>query len=196
MHDPDAAGATAAPDSLAARLVMLANRALPIEALDAPAFAPFGVVLGDAPAAGAPAFTSPATDFWHAHDFDTGSGGASEFLWVRYRDSGLQVAALEAHWLTEQAIVPLGGRDVLQVLAPSRSDDPRQPDLDRARCFRVRSGLGICMRPGTWHTTFVEAGEVTCLMMTRRSTTRDLVAHLNTGSLETETGFVRFALPA
>jgi hypothetical protein len=42
------------------------------------------------------------------------------------------------------------------------------------------------MRPGCWHASFVLGGETTCLMLTRRSTTRDLVAHLRGESVAVE----------
>ena len=38
------------------------------------------------------------------------------------------------------------------------------------------------MRPHCWHATRVLQGESTCLMLTRRSTTYDLVVHLETGA--------------
>ena len=167
-------------------------RELPIEALTEDAFRAFGRVLG-APLPkdpGALAFSHPGSDFWHAHDFDPGEGGDTEVLWVNYRDASLRLRALEAHWLTEQAIVPLGGREIAHVVCPTRDDRSRLPDLARLRCFRVGSGMGVCMRPGCWHASFVFGGETTCLMLTRRSTTRDLVAHLRGDSVAVETGIV------
>jgi len=153
---------------------------VPIEALDEQAFREFGWVLGNpfAQDPAATAFSHPGSDFWHVHDFDPGDGGTTEVLWVNYRDDSLRVRALEVHWLTEQAIVPLDGHELVHVVCPTRTDASRLPDLARLRCFRIRCGLGICMRPGCWHASFVTGGQTTCLMLTRRSTTRDLVAHL------------------
>jgi ureidoglycolate lyase len=173
----------------------MAVLAIRVEALTAEAFAPFGAVLGspfpgDRPEA---AFGTQASDFWHAHDFDTGTGGQPEVLWVRYRNDSLRVNALEAHWLTEQAVVPLGGRDVVQVVCPTRADGGRAPDLARARAFLVASGQGICMKPGCWHASLVTGGETTCLMLTRRSTTLDLVAHLKGEPAAGETSIVATA---
>ena len=172
---------------------MTAEIVLPVESLDAGNFAEFGVVLGDGPSF-APetiAFSDQTTDFWSVHAFDPGAGGAPEVLWVNYRNDSLQVRALEVHWLTEQAIVPLMGGDLLHVVAPTCADGRRIPDLSRLRCFRVTGGRGICMRPGCWHASFVTWGETTCLMLTRRSTTRDLVAHLKEGTPAAETAVVR-----
>ena len=49
------------------------------------------------------------------------------------------------------------------------------------------------MRPGCWHTSLVLAGQTTCLMLTRRSTTRDLVSHLNGESAALESSIVEIA---
>jgi ureidoglycolate lyase len=139
------------------------------------------------------AFRSPGSDFWHQHDFDPGAGGATEVLWVDYRNNSRQVRALEAHWLTQQAIVPLDGREILHVVCPTRADGSHLPDVSGLRCFRVASGQGLCMRPGCWHASFVLQGQTTCLMLTRGSTTRELVAHLASGAPAVETSIVALA---
>jgi ureidoglycolate lyase len=171
---------------------MAHERAIPVEPLDEDAFAPFGWVLGAAYPGGATdaAFTSPGSDFWHVHDFLAGEGGAPEVLWVNYRNDSLRLRVLEVHWLTQQAIVPLGAGAIVHVVCPTRDDGSRLPDLARLRSFRVPSGQGICMRPACWHASFVAEGQTTCLMLTRRSTTRDLVAHLKGDSEATETSIV------
>jgi ureidoglycolate lyase len=151
-----------------------------IEPLTADRFADYGEVLGlpmkltQEPNA----FSFEASDFWHSADFDPGNGGQTEVLWVNYRDTSLTVSSLEAHWLTEQAIAPLSGGALVHVVCTGLSDT-RQPDMSQLRAFRVAPGQGIKMFPGCWHTSFVaDADQVTCLMLTRRSTTRDLVRHL------------------
>lgn len=168
-----------------------------IEPLSASAFAAFGSVLGSPcptdPAA--LAFSHPGSDFWHAHDFDPGEGGRTEVLWVNYRDHSLRLRTLEVHWLTEQAIIPLGGHDIVHVVCPTLDDGSRMPDTARLRAFRVASGQGICMRPGCWHTSFVFGGQTACLMLTRRSTTRDLVAHLRGEAAAVETRIVPVVQP-
>ena len=173
------------------------RRQIPIEPLTEEGFSEFGWVLGKRypgdPAA--TAFSHPGSDFWHAHDFNPGEGGETEMLWVNYRNDSLRLRALEAHWLTEQAIVPLGGGAIVHVVCPSREDGSRLPDPARLRCFRVDPGMGICMRPGCWHASFVLGGQTTCLMLTRRSTTRDLVAHLNGLSIAAESSIVSLTDP-
>lgn len=171
---------------------MSRERTIPVELLDEQAFAQFGWVLGAAcpSESNAAAFTNPGSDFWHVHDFHPGDGGVPEVLWVNYRNDSLRLRALESHWLTEQAIVPLGGGAIVHVVCPTRDDGSRLPDLTRLRCFHVPSGRGICMRPGCWHASFVTGGQTTCLMLTRHSTTRDLVAHLNGETEAVETSIV------
>ncbi|WP_459614445.1 ureidoglycolate lyase [Bordetella sp. 2513F-2] len=152
---------------------------LPVLPLTPEAFAPYGWVLGKPYASGdpRPGFRHPASDFWHEHVFDTG-GGETEVLWVDYRNQVLDVPALEVHWLTEQAIVPLLGRGILHVVAHGLPDDPALPDPASASVFAVPPGQGVCMRPRTWHATRVAGCPARCLMLTRRSTTLDLVAAL------------------
>lgn len=151
--------------------------------LNEESFAPYGHMLGRGLPQNpeVPSFTHPATDFWHEHDFETGPGGAPEILWVDYRNDRPLISSLEAHWLTQQAVVPLRGGPLLQAVACSLPDQ-RAPDLSTLKIFLIRPGQGVCMRAGCWHTSLVVQGTVTCLMLTRRSTTRDLVSHLNTGT--------------
>ncbi len=168
-------------------------RTLGICRLDARAFAPYGWMLGKPlPAAGAgtPVFSNPATDFWQEHVFDTGAGGETEVLWVNYRNADRAVGNLEVHLLTQQAIVPLTG-PVIQVVAASGADG--LPDAATLAAFEVPVGQGICMKPGCWHATRIATpGEVTCLMLTRRSTTADLVAHLDGREAAAESAIVSF----
>lgn len=150
---------------------------LAIQALTAEAFAPYGWMLGRPyPDSGqSPAFSNPATDFYQEHVFDTGAGGETEVLWVHYRSTDLCLAHLEKHVLTQQAIVPLTG-PVIHVVAASLPDG--SPDMATLAAFWVPQGRGVCMRTHCWHSTRVADQEVVCLMLTRRSTTADLVAHL------------------
>jgi ureidoglycolate lyase len=162
---------------------------LTIQALTAGAFEPYGWMLGkpfpedravpSAVPSEVPSFTSPSSDFWREHLFDAGLSGDPEILWVRYRDCDAEVMKLEAHWLTEQAVVPLTG-PLVQIVATSTPDG--HPDLESLAAFKVPVGEGICMRPRCWHTTRALQDEVTCLMLTRRSTTFDLAVHLLTGA--------------
>jgi ureidoglycolate lyase len=152
-----------------------------IRALNVDEIRPYGWVLGQAirQVDGLPAFSDANTDFRQEHIFHPGSGGETEMLWVNYRDRKREISTLEVHRLTEQAVVPLTG-EIIQVVAGSQPDGA--PDIASLRAFRVRVGEGLCMRAGCWHTTRVDAPEVKCLMLTRRSTTIDLIAHLTSRS--------------
>ena len=113
------------------------------------------------------------------HDFDPGEGGATEVLWVTYRPRALVVSSLEVHWDTQQAVVPLGSASIIQVLCPSKSDGSKDPDLENIGAWLIQPGQGICMMPGCWHATFAMDQEATALMLSRRSTTLDLVEQLH-----------------
>jgi ureidoglycolate lyase len=169
-------------------------RTIAVEELDPAALGACGAVLGPEPASGddAPSYFGAVADFWHVRAFDVGVEGEPEVLWVRYRDASLVVARLEAHWCTEQAIVPLG-TPIVQVVCPTRAGGSRLPDLERLRAFRVPVGRGICMARGCWHASFAPVGEATCLMLTRSSTTRELAAHLASGAPARETTIVDLA---
>lgn len=148
--------------------------ALPLKLLTEDAIAPYGWLLGRPfPGSSGSAYQSPGSDFWQEHVFNPGSGGQVEVLWVSYRNNDPVISSLEAHLLTEQAVVPLNG-EIIQALA--LSDSAGQPDLSTLSAFRVRPGMGVCMKPGTWHAT--RSASSTCMMLTRQSTTLDLVRHL------------------
>lgn len=149
-----------------------------IQELTAEAFAPFGVALGVTGSSGDPdSYLSADSDFWHEHLFDAG-GGRPELLWVIYRSREPHIRRLEAHRLTEQAVIPLTA-PIVQILAPG--DEDGAPVVADARAFRVAPGQGLLMRAGCWHATRVEDRPATCAMLTRRSTTLDLAGHLNSG---------------
>ena len=152
-----------------------------IQPLTVDTFRPYGWLLGKAIRldGSIPAFRNAEIYFREEHIFDPGIGGETQVLWVNYRDRSREVSRLEVHRLTQQAIVPLTG-EIILVVAGSGQDG--SPEVSGMRAFRVPVGEGICMRAGCWHTTRVEAPEVKCLMLTRRSTTIDLIAHLTSGS--------------
>ncbi|QJR20731.1 ureidoglycolate hydrolase [Pelagibacterium halotolerans] len=162
-----------------------------IEPLTPDAFAPYGTALGFA-ARHTPdtAFFSPASDFWHEHGFASGET-KTEILWVVYRSSDPTIARLEAHLATEQALIPLTG-SIVHIVARSAPDGA--PDPQTVRAFAIAPGQGIVMAKDCWHATRVFAGDVTCAMLTRASTTKDLVAHLQTGAPLTESRYADIAI--
>ena len=161
-----------------------------IQILTEEAFRPFGWMLGKAMPKEGLVFSNAHTDFWEEHLFNPGMGGETQILWVNYRTRQTQIMRLETHRLTQQVVVPLS-REVVQVVALSQENGA--VDLASVRAFRVRVGEGVCMRPGCWHTTRVEDGEARCLMLTRRSTTEDLIGHLKGGPSRSETALVDVA---
>jgi ureidoglycolate lyase len=160
------------------------QQAVQVRSVSPTSFEPYGWVLGKPPSltADPAAYTSPATDFWHEHTFDPGKDGDVEVLWVKYRDNDPIVARLEKHYLTQQAVIPLTGA-ITQIVACEAPDG--MPDLTSVRAFRLSPGIGVCMRPGVWHAT--RSDSALCLMLTRRSTTLDLVKHLKHSSMPHET---------
>lgn len=172
---------------------MTSHTQLIVNDLTPQAFSAYGWMLGKPmpDGNGVPLFSNPATDFWQEHLFNTGAGGDAELLWVNYRSPSVEIASLEKHLLTQQAIVPLTGQ-IIQVVAKSAADG--SPDLTTLAAFRVPQGQGVCMRPGCWHATRIVEHEVTCLMLTRRSTTVDLIQHLTTEARATESAIVEIPL--
>lgn len=154
------------------------SRTVTVEPLSDGAVAPFGWLLGKPfPAApDAVAFTNAATDFRQEHLFHPGEGGEVEVLWVTYRNDDHAVVTLERHLLTQQAVVPLVG-SITQILAVSLPDG--MPDHAGLRAFHVPPGMGICMKPEVWHAT--RSPGATCLMLTRSTTTADLIGHMAQG---------------
>ena len=168
---------------------MTSEKQLDINDLTPDAFKAYGWMLGKPmpDGNGVPLFSNQDTDFWQEHQFNTGAGGDAELLWVNYRSQSFEISSLEKHLLTQQAIVPLTG-EIIQVVARSAADG--SPDLATLAAFRVPQGQGVCMRPGCWHATRVTDEEVTCLMLTRRSTTVDLIQHLTTDASASESAIV------
>lgn len=160
-------------------------RARPLTEQD---FAPYGWVLGLPFPGGTPvaSFGHALSDFWQAQLFDTGVGGETEVLWVAYRNREPGIEGLEQHLLTQQAIIPLTG-EIVQFVACGAPEGG--PDPATLAAFAVPPGMGICMRADCWHATRVTSSEVRCAMLTRRSTTLDLVRHLRGAAAATESAF-------
>jgi ureidoglycolate lyase len=137
-------------------------------------------------------FTSPQITFSEQHIFSPGPSADTQILWVTYSARNSEIQTLEMHKLCQQVVVPLTG-EIIQIVAASGPAGP--PDLQTLRAFRIRPGQGICMRPGCWHTTRVERDDVNCLMLTRPSTTQDLIAHLHNKTPLSESQIVTLADP-
>ena len=139
---------------------MNAPYALSPQPLTPDSAAPFGQMLGrgidfaQALATGdRPGFRNDATDFCHEHIFDTG-GGETEIVWLHYRDRGPVITRLEMHLLTEQAVVPLTGGAIVQILARSLQSAPppagsgkRDGASDRTRSGPVHGAGDLACEP-------------------------------------------------
>ncbi len=163
-----------------------------IQTLTPQAFQPYGAMLGKPmPSKNSrPVFSNPATDFWQEHLFEVGEAGQPEILWVNYRHTAPEIDTLEVHLSTQQAIVPLTG-EIIHIVAASNPDG--EPDLSTLTAFSIMPGTGVCMDVGCWHTTRVRKKEARCLMLTRQSTTADLIQHLETNQPATESRLVTLA---
>jgi len=160
-----------------------------IQTLTPEAFTPYGMMLGKPLPTdeSRPVFSNPATDFWQEHLFKVGTDGQPEILWVNYRLTDARIDTLEVHLKTQQVIVPLVG-EIIHIVAAS--DAQGEPDLSTLTAFSISPGVGICMDVGCWHTTRVRAHEARCLMLTRQSTTADLIQHLDQNKPATESRLV------
>jgi ureidoglycolate lyase len=135
-------------------------------------------------------FASETTVFWHEHGFQPGAGGTTELLWVQFRTRAFSIQRLESHRLTEQAIVPVTGDAMIHVVCPPPSDPEAPdiiPDLDQVKAFLLDGSKGVCMKRGCWHAHFPLTNPATYLMITRRSTTQDILRAEYRGSSTTET---------
>ncbi len=67
---------------------------------------------------------------------------------------------------------------IFQVLCLSGADG--RPDLSTLRAFKLSPGIGLCMRPGVWHTTRAE--NATCLMLTVSPVVPALASNFDIGA--------------
>ena len=126
---------------------MTAARPLPVEALSAEAFAPFGEVIAAGSARESFAINDGTAQRFHAISrADCASeGGETLISLVRAQPRALpfEVRLLERHPLGSQAFVPLSHGRFLVVVATSPQDAPR--------AFLASAGQGINFSRGTWH---------------------------------------------
>lgn len=173
-------------------------RRIRIEPLTREAYAPFGWVLGERPdqdRRDSLCLDSENVTFWHEHDFRVEGDGVVELVWVHYKWRGFSIRRFESHRVTEQAMIPVTGAPLVHVVCPP-PDDPMAPDiapdLDRMKAFLLDGSKGVCMRRGCWHEpqNFPLVGSVSAVVITRRSTTMDLLNAEHSGVSSTETAVV------
>ena len=164
---------------------MSAAPLLTVEQLTPESFSPFGWVLGKAmtTAGDEPFFKGATLSMWREHLFDTGAPNETEIVWGNFSNNNPIVRTLEKRLLTQQAVVPLTG-SLIQIVAAS--NESGGPDTGSIRAFEIPIGMGTFVRPGCWHAIRVSKGEVMALLLSRQSTTYDLIVHLHTGCPATE----------
>jgi ureidoglycolate lyase len=162
-----------------------------VQRLTREAYEPFGWVLGAPPDRQNQDYLEVRiSTFWGEHIFDVGEGGAVQLVWVDYRWRGFGIEELESHRLTEQAFIPVAWSPMVQVVCPP-PDDPMAleivPDLSQMRAFLLDGTKGVCMKRGCWHTPLPLGDSATYLMITRHSTTTDILNGERSGADTVET---------
>jgi ureidoglycolate lyase len=126
-------------------------RHLPIEALSAAAFQPFGEVIEARE--GVQTFDINQGFAKRFHDLaridvaEHGGAVCVSIFQALPRALPLRLAVMERHPLGSQAFVAMHQRPFLVVVAPGGT----ALDLDRLRCFRADRGQGVNYAKGTWH---------------------------------------------
>jgi ureidoglycolate hydrolase len=148
---------------------------VPVEALTAAAFAPFGQIVG----AGAPDFEAEHLWNWRvAFEAD----GPTEVLLIRYKYLEPVFSKLERHFHVTQGFLPLGGAaSLMAVAAPTDPDDPAAvPPPEALRCFLMDGTPGVVLHRGTWHALArfaVKPPHVDFVFLTERETQADIEAN-------------------
>lgn len=123
-------------------------RQVELAPVSAPAFAPFGQIIGQQE--DGPVFSGPHIASWRmAFAVD----GDIELMFARYRHQAFHFARLERHFNVTQSFIALGGAASVMVVAPPTDPDGPQatPAPDAIRAFFVGGEVGILLWKGTWH---------------------------------------------
>jgi ureidoglycolate lyase len=123
---------------------------LPVTALTADAFRPYGRVIElpsrDQDAAG------PGWRWWAETELLPTDGRSFGVGYLDLDPSALGFDWAERHMRTVEAIVPLERECLAYVGPPEHLDEPaRMPELEAFQVFRVPPGMGVVMDPGVWH---------------------------------------------
>lgn len=132
---------------------------VPVEPLEAHAFAPFGDVIE---AGGGARHWTINEGFAERYDdlarLDTLRDGGRPVLSLfraRPRTLPLQLRLVERHLLGSQAFMPLMSQRFLVVVAAAGA----APDAKELRCFLTRPGQGVNYAAGTWHHPLIALDE-------------------------------------
>lgn len=124
---------------------------LPLEALTAATFAPYGDVIEVASHTPRSAINQGyAERFDDLARVDTGREGGRTLVSifrVRPRALPFRLSLVERHRLGSQAFMPLSPQRFLVVVAAAGAP----PDVGQLRCFVAAPGQGVNVAPGVWH---------------------------------------------
>ena len=127
--------------------------ALPIEALTAASFQPFGDVIEASPSRRHFSINDGFAERYHdLARVELGAQGRAiiSIFKALPRTLPMQLRLLERHPLGSQAFMPLSALPFLVVVAEAGEVDAG-PQLTGIRCFQAAAGQGINYARGTWH---------------------------------------------
>jgi ureidoglycolate lyase len=131
--------------------MQLQRHTLPIEALTAHAFAPFGDVIEARDSAQHFTINQGYAERYHnLAKVDVALSGGYPIISIfkaKPRPLPMQVQLLERHPLGSQAFIALSSQPFLVVVAQAGD----APQLSAIRCFQAAAGQGVNYARGTWH---------------------------------------------
>jgi ureidoglycolate lyase len=119
-------------------------RTISVEPLTPEAYEPFGQVIGSPQEP--PTRENEERSYWLMPALDL-VDGAFAIVYVEMRAQDYVVRRLHRHTMFEQALIPLGGKAFVHVVAPPGD----VPDLSALRAFLVDGSQGVIIGQGTWH---------------------------------------------
>lgn len=85
---------------------------------------------------------------------------------LKCKQREMKVDKLEIHKQSPEVIIPLGGKEVLVILAPAGELDEK-----KIKAFKVGNGKGIVLKRGVYHyIPYPTDGDTDCLIIFKRST--------------------------
>jgi len=100
--------------------------------------------------------------YWDLLPFEGSDGRFSMgMLFLRPKPAGEIITWTEVHYETYEFFFPLGGKQLIFVLAPKSA----KPDPNKTRAFLIGPDEGVLLDKGTWHfPPFAPSGVTPCLM--------------------------------
>lgn len=140
---------------------------LPLQALTAAAFAPFGQVI-EADPGRVPLIINDgfAQRYDSAAQVDTAQAGGLPRVCIyraQARALPLRLSLLERHRLGSQLFMPLGALRFVVVVARAGP----APDVAAVQAFLAQAGQGVNLSPGTWHHPLLALDEGDFLVLDR-----------------------------